>query len=113
MVKVQSEQIYGGYNPIGYARRHRYVSSTDNFIFSFENDQDIRNMKIGRVINTNCSIYEDSNNSFFNFGGHLFVSQINEQNLYLNENGYYKDICYFSPKASFYLFLSRYRSYVS
>ncbi len=82
LIKVQSKKIYGGYNPIGFAsRKTQWVSSSDSFIFSFENDQDIHNMKIGRVINTTRSVWENYNLTFFNFGGHLYI---NGQNLHLH-----------------------------
>src|SRR5438876_9387838 len=44
LVRVQSKKIYGGYNPIGYASKpaDKWQTSTESFIFSFENDQDIR-----------------------------------------------------------------------
>ncbi|RIA93828.1 hypothetical protein C1645_735269 [Glomus cerebriforme] len=46
LIRVQSEKIYGGYNAIGYKIRNRWFSSTESFIFSFENNQDINHMKI-------------------------------------------------------------------
>ncbi len=77
LIKVQSKMIYGGYNPIGYNGRHQWLSSSESFIFSFENDQDILNMKIGRVINVNIAIYENFNCFFLNFGGHfIFTNQV-------------------------------------
>ncbi|RGB24219.1 hypothetical protein C1646_726623 [Rhizophagus diaphanus] len=82
LIRVQSKKIYGGYNPIGYAgRNNHWLSSTESFVFSFENDQDIHNMKIGRVTNTTYSVYDNRNSSkFFNFGCGLYIS---EQNLYV------------------------------
>ncbi len=60
LIKIQSKKIYGGYNPIGYAsRKGEWLTTSDSFIFSFENGQDTHNMKIGRVINPNYSIYEN------------------------------------------------------
>ena len=50
--------IKGGYNPIDFASRKSQLSS-DSFIISFENDQDIYNKKIGRVINVKNSVYEN------------------------------------------------------
>ncbi|CAG8760853.1 5093_t:CDS:1, partial [Funneliformis caledonium] len=58
LIKVQgSQKIFGGYSPIGF--KFRPISfndknlydhcTTDSFIFSFENDEDTRNMKISRV----------------------------------------------------------------
>ncbi|PKB99448.1 hypothetical protein RhiirA5_505708 [Rhizophagus irregularis] len=92
LIRVQSKKIYGGYNPIGYAgRNNRWLSSIESFIFSFENDQDIHNMKIGRVTNTTYSVYDNRNsNNFFNFGGDLYIS---EQNLYVGFNSaHYENI---------------------
>ncbi|UZO14555.1 uncharacterized protein OCT59_006011 [Rhizophagus irregularis] len=52
LIRVQSKKIYGGYNPIGYAggygKLSQWLTSTESFVFSFENDQDIHNMKIGQ-----------------------------------------------------------------
>jgi len=90
LIKVQSKKIYGGYNPIGYARRHQSVSSSESFIFSFENNQDIHNMKIGRVINESCAIYEYYS-YFLSFGESLYIYET-YQNLYLNNNGNYDNI---------------------
>ncbi|UZO14584.1 uncharacterized protein OCT59_006040 [Rhizophagus irregularis] len=84
LIRVQSKKIYGGYNPIGYAGRDRWLSSAECFVFSFENDQDIFNMKIGRVTNSTYSVYDYCNyDSFFNFGGILFID---EQKLYIGYN---------------------------
>ncbi|CAB4399507.1 unnamed protein product [Rhizophagus irregularis] len=67
LIRVGSKKIYGGYNPIGYTAvgietlytgRNQWLSSTESFVFSFENDQDIHNMKMGRAINTDCSVYD-------------------------------------------------------
>ncbi len=88
LVKVQSKKIYGGYNPIGYNGRHQWLSSSESFTFSFENERDILNMKIGRVINVNQAIQENCNWFFFDFGWHLAIYK-SDQNLYLNNNGYY------------------------
>ena len=47
LIKLQSKKIFGGYNPIGYAlRRGQWLTSSDSFIFSFENDQDILNIEL-------------------------------------------------------------------
>ncbi|CAB4410631.1 unnamed protein product [Rhizophagus irregularis] len=80
LIRVQSKKIYGGYNPIGYAGRNcQWLTSTESFVFSFENDQDIHNMKIGRVNNdTSCSVYDHCNyDGFFSFGGILFIDRRN------------------------------------
>ena len=85
MIKVQSNKIYGGYNPIGYASRDdQWLTSSDSFIFSFENDQDTCNMEIGRVLDKTFALYEDCDCYFLYFGD-LFVFKFN-QNLYLNHS---------------------------
>ncbi len=90
LIKLQSKKIYGGYNPIGYAlRRGQWLTSSESFIFSFENNQDMQNMKIGRVINSSKSIQEKCYWIFFNFGWHLCL---NKRHLYLGNNGNYNDI---------------------
>ncbi|GET63972.1 hypothetical protein GLOIN_2v1722037 [Rhizophagus irregularis DAOM 181602=DAOM 197198] len=42
-------KIYGGYNPIGFTNSNRKYPASDSFIFSFENGEDIQNMKISRL----------------------------------------------------------------
>ena len=85
-----SKKIYGGYNPIGYvSSREGWVSSSNSFIFSFENDQDIYNEKIGRVIVANYSVTDACEKYFFCFGNHLYITR---QNLYLSNPGFYNDI---------------------
>jgi len=75
LIKVSPNQIYGGYNPIGFAsRKSQWLSSSDSFIFSFENERDVHNMKIGRVINTTKSILENRY-TFINFGRDLFIKR--------------------------------------
>ncbi|EXX57668.1 hypothetical protein GLOIN_2v1842973 [Rhizophagus irregularis DAOM 181602=DAOM 197198] len=84
LIKIQSKKIYGGYNPIGYTGRNLWLSSTESFIFSFDNDQDIHNMKICRSLNTNCSVLDYCNyDKFFSFGDMLFIY---EQNLFVGYN---------------------------
>jgi hypothetical protein len=92
LIRVQSKKIYGGYNPIGYAGRNGlWLSSIESFVFSFENDRDIHNMKIGRVTNTKFSVYDGCNyNDFFNFGDILYI---NGQNLIVGDSTrYYENI---------------------
>ncbi|CAI2174793.1 5945_t:CDS:1 [Funneliformis geosporum] len=76
LVRVDSKKIYGGYNSVGYALRGgSWLSSSTSFIFSFENDQDIITMKIGRVNHENKCIYENYHCIFFNFGSQLIVNR--------------------------------------
>ncbi|RGB30040.1 hypothetical protein C1646_712199 [Rhizophagus diaphanus] len=92
LIRIKSKKIYGGYNPIGYAgRNHQWLTSTESFVFSFENDQDINNMKIGRVTNSSYSVYDCYNYSgFFSFGNILFI---NGQKLHVGfNNNYYENI---------------------
>ncbi|RGB34212.1 hypothetical protein C1646_760813 [Rhizophagus diaphanus] len=79
LVKVkQASKIFGGYSSIGfnsigdsllriYNGRQRFYYSSDNFIFSFENEEDTQNMKISRVIKYDKAIY-DYYTIGFNFG---------------------------------------------
>jgi len=93
LIKIQSKKIYGGYNPIGYAsRKGEWLTTSDSFIFSFENDQDTHNMKIGRVINPNYSIYENYNGPLFSFGGYLYIDGNDKSNLYLYNSRNYNNI---------------------
>ncbi|GBC04318.1 hypothetical protein RclHR1_05610005 [Rhizophagus clarus] len=57
LIKVrQSNEIFGGYSSIGFKTNLRkngcltFYRSSENFIFSFENNEDTQNMKIGRVL---------------------------------------------------------------
>ncbi|CAI2165566.1 19000_t:CDS:2 [Funneliformis geosporum] len=87
LVRVESKKIYGGYNPIGYAlRSNKWISSSNSFIFSFENDQDIYNMKIGRLINENRCIYENYHSTFIDFGYQLFIKCYYGSRLFLENN---------------------------
>jgi hypothetical protein len=84
-----SAKIYGGYNPIGFANNPgQWYSTTESFIFSFENSEDILNMKISRVSGsyTNYAINEN-NRIGFNFGSALYFN--NNQNVYFGNSGYY------------------------
>ncbi|CAG8594134.1 1307_t:CDS:2 [Funneliformis mosseae] len=94
LIRVQSKKIYGGFNPIGYnLREGQWLLTSDSFIFSFENNQDTRNMKIGRVINKYYSVYEDYFQFFFNFGNHLQAYKGNGQNFfYLGNHRIYSNI---------------------
>jgi hypothetical protein len=86
----QSDKIFGGYSSIGLnslgdnyiiENNLRYYSSSDNFIFSFENSSDTQCMRIGRVVNKSKAILV-RNDHGFNFGqGSLCVVN---HNLYLN-----------------------------
>ncbi len=49
-------------------------------------------MKIGRVINTVYSIYEDCIRYFFSFRWQLFIRKTSGQNLYLGSNSTYENI---------------------
>ncbi|UZO14520.1 uncharacterized protein OCT59_005976 [Rhizophagus irregularis] len=97
LIKVQqSNKIFGGYSSIGFNsndiiinnnndndnNNNYYCFSKNNFIFSFENSEDIKNMKLSRVKNFSKAIYCGA--SGFNFGhGSLYM---NNQKLYANNS---------------------------
>ncbi|CAB5200393.1 unnamed protein product [Rhizophagus irregularis] len=58
--------------------RKQYLSTKESFIFSFENNEDIKNMKISRVINSSYAICNTGNG--VNFGG----TDLNLENDYLS-----------------------------
>ncbi|CAG8654807.1 4585_t:CDS:2 [Funneliformis mosseae] len=83
LVKDQSSKIYGG----SYGNYATWRSTTDSFIFSCEeNEGRIKNMKISRVTNSSCAIYDCYQNNGFNFGNTFYMSG---QNVYLQYQGYY------------------------
>ncbi|RGB24674.1 hypothetical protein C1646_676195 [Rhizophagus diaphanus] len=91
LVKNQnSAKIYGGYNPIGFinSEHGRRFNATESFIFSFENSEDIQNMKVSRVNGSNCVIFE-YNNFGFNFGNTFRLSD--NLNIYCKNQGFYDD----------------------
>ncbi|GBB89327.1 hypothetical protein RclHR1_00160043 [Rhizophagus clarus] len=50
-------QIIGGYNPLDWSGNHGHKSSSNSFIFSFQNYNDINTGKIGRVLKKNYAVY--------------------------------------------------------
>ncbi|PKC59957.1 BTB-domain-containing protein [Rhizophagus irregularis] len=103
LIKVErSNKIFGGYSSIGLnldendmdSNDHeKFYYSSDNFIFSFENNEDIQNMKISRIINHYKAIYNHSSTGF-NFGfNSLFITFVSgKQYLYAhNESHNYED----------------------
>ncbi|RGB41147.1 hypothetical protein C1646_663324 [Rhizophagus diaphanus] len=96
LIKVkQSNKIFGGYSSIGFSSMDKnlrknvslpFYYSLDNFIFSFENNEDTedtQNMKIGRVVNYSEAMV-DYNRTAFNFGwGVLYMK---DKILYVNNN---------------------------
>ncbi|CAB4479648.1 unnamed protein product [Rhizophagus irregularis] len=103
LIKVKySEKIFGGYNPIGwddadkkYNRKNfhypkqinQYLSTTESFIFSFENNEDIKNMEISRVVNSSYAIFNHLGNGI-NFGGGDLA--LENDRLSLSYTGYYE-----------------------
>ncbi|EXX57868.1 hypothetical protein GLOIN_2v1487826 [Rhizophagus irregularis DAOM 181602=DAOM 197198] len=111
LIKVnQSNKIFGGFSSIGFNsigndllqfdfngyNSLSFYYSLDNFIFSFENNEDIQNMKISRVIDYSKAILNHYTFGF-NFGrGSLYMKNqylfINsecdnyEKNLNINDN---------------------------
>jgi hypothetical protein len=100
-----SEKIFGGYNPIGWnilndnynlsgkvGRKksyNQYLSTTESFIFSFENNEDIKNMKISRVVDSSHAIYNYRGNGI-NFGGGDLA--LENDCLSLSYTGYYENL---------------------
>ncbi|GBC02514.1 hypothetical protein RclHR1_04660007 [Rhizophagus clarus] len=98
LIKIKdSNKIFGGYSSIGFhsignnvqnfsigssLNNSKYYYSQDNFIFSFENDEDNQNMKISRVINYGEAIY-DYFDTVFDFGFDSF---------FVSENDYVDDL---------------------
>ncbi|EXX57872.1 hypothetical protein RirG_203180 [Rhizophagus irregularis DAOM 197198w] len=99
LVSVHSSpKIFGGYSPIGvyFCNGSQWHYTCDSFIFSFENDGDIENMKISRVTCPNYALYEFYDCAF-NFGGGSMTMD-NDKNLHLNDQGYYQN---FQVNASY------------
>jgi hypothetical protein len=98
LIKVkESNKIFGGYSSIGFSSLGngynannglRYYTSSNNFIFSFEDSNDTQNMKISRVVNKYQAIL-DTGNSGVNFGqGSLCM--MNDRLLLNNRGGNYE-----------------------
>ncbi|CAB4399538.1 unnamed protein product [Rhizophagus irregularis] len=88
-----SRKIFGGYTPAGFYRiskkrfnrneNNQIISSSDSFIFSFENNNDTRNMRLSHVKSHIYNIYNNNYGDFgFNFGERSLYMQDN--NLYVN-----------------------------
>ncbi|RGB24677.1 hypothetical protein C1646_803797 [Rhizophagus diaphanus] len=100
LIKCQNtKKILGGYTTVGFyhnVRRrlglsHKNITSMNNFIFSFEDNNDTENMKLSRVITCNYAIYNNGFGDYgFNFGNDAL--SMKDQILWLkNKNGFYKD----------------------
>ncbi|CAB4399551.1 unnamed protein product [Rhizophagus irregularis] len=95
-----SGKIFGGYNPIGwhdnynsgyfFRNNKQYLSTTESFIFSFTNNEDTRNMKINRVVNSSYAIYDHSGMNGINFGGGDLV--LENDYLTLSRSGNYENL---------------------
>jgi hypothetical protein len=95
-----SGKIFGGYNPIGwhdnynsgyfFRNNKQYLSTTESFIFSFTNNEDTRNMKISRVVNSSYAIYDHSGMNGINFGGGDLV--LENDYLTLSRSGNYENL---------------------
>ncbi|RIA93797.1 hypothetical protein C1645_735245 [Glomus cerebriforme] len=96
LIKVKnSKKIFGGYNPIGWSERNKqdkFLSTTKSFIFSFQNNEDIKNMIISRVIQPSLSIHDRPKKDVIVFG----VDDLELVNdiLYLNYSGAYEQWLY-------------------
>jgi len=52
-----SDQLIGGYNPIGFNRRNLYRFSRNSFIFIFKDDDDFKSGKCGYVSQPESAVY--------------------------------------------------------
>uniref|UniRef100_U9UFX6 TLDc domain-containing protein n=1 Tax=Rhizophagus irregularis (strain DAOM 181602 / DAOM 197198 / MUCL 43194) TaxID=747089 RepID=U9UFX6_RHIID len=90
-----SNRIFGGYNPIIWASNDtavsRYGETKDSFIFSFENDGDIENHILSRVIDEKHAIYYYSGYGP-SFGGEDFKTFGNELTVACYKTYYEKSI---------------------
>ncbi|SRR6266542_1105446 len=77
LIKVRSKKIYGSCNSIGYTIA---IIFRQFYLFSFENDQDIYNIKIDKVNNSTESISENCDHDLFSFGNNLFINFILKPN---------------------------------
>ncbi|GBB83320.1 hypothetical protein RclHR1_10050003 [Rhizophagus clarus] len=109
VIKVKENgAIIGGYNPFGwnyynnndyyYNRNYHWNNTTESFIFSLDDGNDLKKVKISRVVNQNCAIYESNyTNTNLNFGNSDLV--INGDSGTCNQSYYESnilDINYFS-----------------
>ncbi|RHZ48292.1 hypothetical protein Glove_553g52 [Diversispora epigaea] len=78
-----TDEILGGYNPIGWNSNlnGQYSATNDSFIFSLKN-RNIENHILSRVKNTSYAIYSESNNFGPNFGGTDFRLYKNAFNIH-------------------------------
>ncbi|PKY58345.1 hypothetical protein RhiirA4_512175 [Rhizophagus irregularis] len=95
LIKVKdTNKVFGGYSSIGFcslgndfttdgSNHHRFYNSSDNFIFSFEDSEDTRHMKISRVVDKSQAIL-DSDYNGFNFGW----GSLTMDNVSLHANNY-------------------------
>jgi hypothetical protein len=104
IIKVkQTNKIFGGYSSIGFHSignnvpsihghnvNSKFYHSSDNFIFSFENDEDTQNMKISRVINYDEAIH-DTYNTGFSFGFDSLFMYANRYLFVHNNSHAYED----------------------
>ncbi|EXX73782.1 hypothetical protein GLOIN_2v1789120 [Rhizophagus irregularis DAOM 181602=DAOM 197198] len=83
-----SKQLVGGYNPLDWKGRNS-KSTTDSFIFLFDDHKDVNSGKIGRVIHTKHAI-RCYNNWGPIFGAYNSLAMSN--NLAMNQNGEWSSI---------------------
>ena len=68
-----------------------WLVTSESFIFTLENCKNMKDVKISRVTNANCAIYESSYNDFtLNFGNSDLV--INNQTGTCNQTNYESNI---------------------
>ncbi|CAB4377963.1 unnamed protein product [Rhizophagus irregularis] len=79
ILKIQnSEQILGGYNPLPWDQSNSYKNTTDSYMFSFTNRNDLKTAKVGHINNTNynTAIWCNQNYGPVFGGGHDLFQDI-------------------------------------
>ncbi|RGB27970.1 hypothetical protein C1646_768392 [Rhizophagus diaphanus] len=95
LIKVKNtDKIFGGYSSIGFNSLGsgyllnidgiQFYNSLDNFIFSFENSKDIKNMKLSHILIHKNAIITNCKNVAFGFGRNSLYME--DKKLYVNNN---------------------------
>jgi hypothetical protein len=87
---TNSEQIFGGYNPLSWDLSGEYKSTNDSFIFSFTNRTNLQTSKVAYCNDNQYSIYCGSEYGPAFGGGHDLYCQ--DDNWYFSNPYSYSDI---------------------